>query len=406
MKKIIVNLLLIIGLQFNLIAQEQLEYYVDIALNSHPELKSNQLKTERLEEQKKEQLALKNTQVSFGYFAQSPETRLGPQQLKLGVKQALPWFGTQKRKADLANANVNLSKVEQNIKRKEIRLEVSLLYTEIIALNKTRLQLNEELDYLNQSLKLIERNLETGLNSALDLIKKQISKQDLEQKIEINTLEFQLAKRQFNLLLSPDKSTNLSDSEFETFDFQNFGLNIKKLNQNSDIQLIEKQIEKVNELEKLNQKSKFAQFTLGLDYVLVNQRPDQIPQNGRDILMPNIGFSVPILNKSYNSKSKQNELAIEEFEFQKQTKLLKLETALNQTVTKREKALKTIETLDKHLEKSNQIDQLLKQDYETNLIDFQTLLDWKIQKSKWKLERIEAQKIVFEQTYIINYLQH
>ncbi|MGB1000218.1 MAG: TolC family protein [Flavobacteriales bacterium] len=406
MKKIIVNLLLIIGLQFNLIAQEQLEYYVNIALNSHPELKSNQLKTERLEEQKKEQLALKNTQVSFGYFAQSPETRLGPQQLKLGVKQALPWFGTQKRKADLANANVNLSKVEQNIKRKEIRLEVSLLYTEIIALNKTRLQLNEELDYLNQSLKLIERNLETGLNSALDLIKKQISKQDLEQKIEINTLEFQLAKRQFNLLLSPDKSTNLSDSEFETFDFQNFGLNIKKLNQNSDIQLIEKQIEKVNELEKLNQKSKFAQFTLGLDYVLVNQRPDQIPQNGRDILMPNIGFSVPILNKSYNSKSKQNELAIEEFEFQKQTKLLKLETALNQTVTKREKALKTIETLDKHLEKSNQIDQLLKQDYETNLIDFQTLLDWKIQKSKWKLERIEAQKIVFEQTYIINYLQH
>ncbi|MGB1219506.1 MAG: TolC family protein [Flavobacteriales bacterium] len=406
MKKIIVNLLLIIGLQFNLIAQEQLEYYVNIALNSHPELKSNQLKTERLEEQKKEQLALKNTQVSFGYFAQSPETRLGPQQLKLGVKQALPWFGTQKRKADLANANVNLSKVEQNIKRKEIRLEVSLLYTEIIALNKTRLQLNEELDYLNQSLKLIERNLETGLNSALDLMKKQISIQDLEQKIEINTLEFQLAKRQFNLLLSPDKSTNLSDSEFETFDFQNFGLNIKKLNQNSDIQLIEKQIEKVNELEKLNQKSKFAQFTLGLDYVLVNQRPDQIPQNGRDILMPNIGFSVPILNKSYNSKSKQNELAIEEFEFQKQTKLLKLETALNQTVTKREKALKTIETLDKHLEKSNQIDQLLKQDYETNLIDFQTLLDWKIQKSKWKLERIEAQKIVFEQTYIINYLQH
>ncbi len=55
---------------------------------------------------------LDDTDVSLGYFLSTPETRVGSQITKIGVKQEFPWFGTLKAQKDVANAIAETKKFD------------------------------------------------------------------------------------------------------------------------------------------------------------------------------------------------------------------------------------------------------------------------------------------------------
>ena len=51
-----------------------------------------------------ESRSLPDPRLSYGYFARSVETRVGPQQHKLGVAQTFPWFGKRRLRGDVAGS--------------------------------------------------------------------------------------------------------------------------------------------------------------------------------------------------------------------------------------------------------------------------------------------------------------
>ena len=54
--------------------------------------------------------ALPNPQLTFAYFIQEIETRVGPQQQKIGLMQMFPWFGKLKLKGNAAIEAANAEK--------------------------------------------------------------------------------------------------------------------------------------------------------------------------------------------------------------------------------------------------------------------------------------------------------
>ena len=48
--------------------------------------------------------SLPDPRLSYGYFARSVETRVGPQQHKLGAAQTLPWFGKRRLRGEIADS--------------------------------------------------------------------------------------------------------------------------------------------------------------------------------------------------------------------------------------------------------------------------------------------------------------
>ena len=48
--------------------------------------------------------ALPDPKLAYGYFISPIETRVGPQEHKIGVAQSFPWFGTLSLKGDMATA--------------------------------------------------------------------------------------------------------------------------------------------------------------------------------------------------------------------------------------------------------------------------------------------------------------
>lgn len=143
----------------------------------------------------------------------------------------------------------------------------------------------------------------------------------------------------------------------------------------------------------------------GLDYVSVQERPDMsFSDNGKDIVMPMVSLSIPIFNKRYTSKTKQNELRKEEITFQKQERLNVLESAFAKAIAQRNEARIAYDTQSKNLKQAKDAEQILVKNYETGTIDFNDVLDIQELQLKFQINQIQSVQLYYVQSAIINYL--
>ena len=99
------------SLRYTANAQNVLDKYLIEAAENNPGLKSSFNEYQANLEKVPQVGALPDPTVSFSYFIQPIETRLGPQQAKISASQMFPWFGTLGAKED-ASTEMAKSKYE------------------------------------------------------------------------------------------------------------------------------------------------------------------------------------------------------------------------------------------------------------------------------------------------------
>ena len=167
----------------------------------------------------------------------------------------------------------------------------------------------------------------------------------------------------------------------------------------------DKLFQSIEQSELLNQKESAPMLGFGLDYIPVAERTDMNPiDNGKDILMPMVTFSIPLFNKSYSSKTKQNELQQQEIEAQKQERLNTLKTLLDKAINDKISSRISYDTQTKNLKQAKDAEQILIRSYETGTINFNEVLDIQELQLKFQMNQIESVKAHYIQTTIINYL--
>jgi cobalt-zinc-cadmium efflux system outer membrane protein len=120
--------------------------------------------------------------------------------------------------------------------------------------------------------------------------------------------------------------------------------------------------------------------------------------------MPTVSVSIPIFNKTYKSQTKQNELQQKEVLAQKQDRLNTLETLLDKAINDRIAARISHVTQTKNLKQAKDAEEILIKSYETGTIDFNDVLDIQELQLKFQMNQIEAVKMYYLQTTLINYL--
>ena len=126
--------------------------------------------------------------------------------------------------------------------------------------------------------------------------------------------------------------------------------------------------------------------------------------NGKDIVMPMVSLSIPIFNKKYKSRTKQNELKQQEITSQKQERLNNLETLFDKAINDRIASKINHDTQAKNLKQAKDAEDILIKSYETGTIDFNDVLDIQELQLKFQMNQIESVKNYYIQTTIINYL--
>jgi outer membrane protein TolC len=83
-------------------AQPQLGDLIEILLQGNPEIRAARAGHDSSRERAAQRRALPDPQLQVRYFAETPETRVGPQEVGLGLQQGIPWFGKRRLEAERA----------------------------------------------------------------------------------------------------------------------------------------------------------------------------------------------------------------------------------------------------------------------------------------------------------------
>ena len=384
---------------------QQLQSYIREAEANNPEIQAFELRYNIAEEKVNEANWIPNTEVSAGYFVSEPETRVGAQRARIGVKQMLPWFGTITARENYATAMADAEYVEITIAKRKLALSVAQSYYRLYSIRAKQAVLDENIKLLETYERLALTSVEVGKASAVDVLRLQIRQNELQQQKDVLEEEFTAEQTAFNNLLNRESMMTVDVvPEMEIPQEDPFYDN-EALTLNPELLKYDKLYESVAQSELLNQRESLPMIGFGVDYLPVTERSDvNFSDNGKDVLMPMLSVSIPIFNNRYKSISKQNELRQQEIETQREQRLNVLESAFAKAQSQRNQARIKFNTQAKNLKQAKDAEQILIKNYETGTIDFKDVLDIQELQLKFQMNQIESVQMYYVQQSIINYL--
>lgn len=335
---------LIIG---NLLAGQSLEDYLKIADDNNPEIKANYQVYLAIIEKSKQVTALPDPRVSLGYFISPVETRVGPQQAKISISQSMPWFGTLETKGLVyeEKANAQLQEVEE-VKNK-LHFEVKSTWYELYELERIINLTNENLTILKTYESLTLSRYEVAQTSLVDVIRVQL--QIVQNENELLALE---EKRiplsvKFNSLLNRDTQSKIQISNTlprissQVYQSQLVDSLFELIPRFQYFKYQKSSFSRLQEVARLSGKPSFG---FGLDYALVGRRTDMdVPDNGKNIFMPMVSFSLPLNRKKYQASVNEQIINQQKIEYQ-------VENLKNNFITDLENIKKGMNDADRNIE--------------------------------------------------------
>jgi outer membrane protein TolC len=399
-----IGIILIGFLSVGLAKAQTLESYIQEAEANNPEVQAFEIKYIIAKEKVVEANALPNMEVSAGVFVSEPETRTGAQKARLSIKQMLPWFGTITARENYASSLAEVDYLEIAITKRKLRLSVSQSYYKLYAIKEQQNILQQNIQLLRTYEQLALTSVEVGNASAVDVLRLQIRQNELQEQQEILTQKLLSESGVFNNLLNRGEVLEIDVVDSLVIDDE-FRQVTAELNLHPELEKYDRLYESVTQSEVLNQKETNPNLGFGLDYIPVADRPNMdFSDNGKDILMPMVSLSIPIINNKYKSRSLQNELRHEEINARKADRRNLLETVLNTAISEVEAARIKYNTQFKNLERANDAGEILIKSYETGTVDFNDLLDIQELQLKFQMTLIEAIRNYYSQLSVINYL--
>lgn len=384
---------------------QELQTLIDEALVNNPEIQKFELQYKRVSEKVNEVNTIPNTEFGVGYFVSEPETRTGAQRFKVSAKQMLPWFGSITARENYVSSLAETKYEDIVIAKRKLMASVSQSYYKLYTNKAKQKVLTENIQLLKTYETMALTSVEVDKASAVDVLRLQMRQNELQQLKEVLQQQFLAEQTTLNKLLNREKEVSIVVVDKLNMPSEDFEITFENLALHPELLKYDKLFKSIEQSELLNQKESSPMIGFGLDYINVTKRPNMdFSDNGKDIVMPMVSLSIPIFNKKYKSKTKQNELQQQEITAQKQERLNTLETLLDKAIKERVSARISYKTQTKNLKQANDAEQILIKSYETGTIDFNDVLDIQELQLKFQMNQIESVKTYYVQSTIINYL--
>jgi len=382
---------------------QDLQKYIDVALSNNPEIQKFDLQYKIASEKINEANSLPNTEFNVGVMAIAPEMEMPMERFKVSAMQMLPWFGTLSSRKDYAASTADSDYIELSIAKRKLARSVSQLYYLLYEIRAKQEVLVKNIKLLETYEQLALTSIEVGQASAVDVLRLQIRKNELQQKIEVLKEENKGIQAAMNGLLNRPYDKKVAVFSSLIIPENEISLSYDSLAIHPELLKYEKLYTSVEQLELLNQKESNPVIGIGLEYINMEESP-MITSSYKDMLMPMLSLSIPIFNKKFTSQTKQNELKMKAIESQKQERLNSLQADLSKAISQRNQARITFKTQAKNLKQAKDAEEILIKNYETGSINFNDVLDIQELQLKFQMNQIESLQTYYVQQSIINYL--
>jgi cobalt-zinc-cadmium efflux system outer membrane protein len=242
--------------------------------------------------------ALPDPVVSYGYFVEPIETRVGPQRQRFGLKQMLPWFGTlgSAKASEAAAANAAF----QRFQAEKLRLfyRVKAAYFEFYLLDREIELTRDNLELMRFWEQVVRSKYRVGLQAHPDLIKAQVELGTLEDRVQTLTLKREPLESRLRAALGlPDQTPIATPRHGEESVPQPSRDSVVAwaLAANPDLAAAGYDIEQADASVRLAGKAKYPDLTLGAEYIdIAAVDGSTMPDNGKDAWQVGVSLNLPL----------------------------------------------------------------------------------------------------------------
>jgi len=291
--------------RFNVL-DDQLRELIETALAENPRLVSAWSQTRSSFQQVPQARSLPDPLVSYRYFAETPETRVGPQEHMLEVSQAVPWGGKRRLQAERAESAAASRTWEAEDLERQVVADLKRTYFEAAYLQEALRVNAEERDLLQRFESIALKRYSTGQGIQQNVVKVQTEISRLEdRRTELGERLDVVSRRLSERIGRPEAALTLVPIElpFPDLGFVRGELEQVAVSEHPRVHAVEQRIagdQAWSERRKLESR---PDFRFGVGYTAVGRREDLAGRtnppegNGDDILGLTVGINIPLHRK-------------------------------------------------------------------------------------------------------------
>jgi cobalt-zinc-cadmium efflux system outer membrane protein len=391
--------------------QNYLDRYLLEAAENNPGLKSAFNEYLATLEKVPQVGTLPDPQVTFGYYIQPVETRVGPQKARISASQMFPWFGTLGAKKDAASQMANSKYELLEEAKSRLFYDVKSTYYNLYFTQKAIEITLENITILNTFRKLALIKLEAGIVSSVDVLRVEMEITDLENQLALLKDNYVVMQTGFNNLLNVDEQrpVTIPDSLVNTdFDMTREAILDSIRNGNHRVLQMEFMEASYEKQQIVARKMGKPDLVLGLDYVVTGKSSNPIispTESGKDaMIFPMVGISIPLYRQKYTSMVKETVFMQKSIENSRLDKINVLETTFEEANRDYKDAGRRLPLYYNQSGRAEKALNILQTSYETDGENFEEMLRMERQLLKYKLELEKARADKHAAIAFINYL--
>lgn len=337
---------------------------------------------------------LPSTEVGLGGFVLPVQTRVGPQRMRLGFMQKVPWFGTLDAQEQLSKASAEPLSKQVEIAAIQISYQIKLAYFLLYELQEKKKILSRTIEFWESLRRLSLKKLEGGKASTADVLRLEIKLRELNKKIEIIDQKVLQPQADINQLLNRELGHSIQVSEALTFAelstrTANDTQNISK--QHPSLGYLSMQQSLAKRMIELNEKQGKPSLGFGADYLFVEGIPSaNIIGNGRDILQVKASLNIPLQRKPYQAKKQEELLKIEALEHRKHALEDEFSARIQKSTAAHEEARLYYELYTEQVSSTRAVIDILQSDYSNHGNRFDELINLELDLLDYEIKQLEA----------------
>ena len=283
--------------------------YIDFALQNSPRLHAARYEWLASIEEQAIAGTLPDPVLSYGYFVENIETRVGPQRHRIGLRQTVPWFGTLGARKGVKSKYANAASMKYEAEKLVLMSEVRTAYYDYFLLRRKCELISEHIDILALWEPIARTRYETGLDEYSELVSIRVEKRLLEIELQQIVDEAALAQTRLRLTTNLPASAVLPDPvpySRPTDQLEVDSLIALALEMNYDLRAIQQVVEGAALSIESTRKDYMPNLTIGIDYIeTAKARYANPPDNGKDSWLISASVSMPIWFGKNASKVKE-----------------------------------------------------------------------------------------------------
>lgn len=279
--------------------------YVRYALFHSPRVEGAYQRWVAASERPAQAAALPDPRLNFGFFLDEVETRVGPQQARIGVQQTIPWPGKLSDRADAADRAAAAAWHRFESARLEVTERVVTTLHELAYLDAATRITGENLELLRSFEEVVRARYRVGAGSHPELIRVQVELGQLEDRVAQLHAMRPAYVAELNAALNRDANTPVPElaplpALVTSVDADQLGELARR--SNPTLLALDEQAKEHRHLTDAARKDGLPDLTVGLDYTVTGETLDSaIPESGDDPILLSFGINLPIWREKYDA---------------------------------------------------------------------------------------------------------